>query len=43
MDKTSNKPIELKSDRLSIEIAYPGTVYSGSRLIGTAYYRDSSR
>jgi hypothetical protein len=31
MDKTSNKPIELKSDRLSIEIAYPGTVYSGSR------------
>jgi hypothetical protein len=31
MDKTSNKHIELKSDRLSIEIAYPGTVYSGSR------------
>ena len=26
MDKTSNKPIELKSDRLSIEIAYRDSV-----------------
>lgn len=31
MDNTSNKHIQLKSDRLSVEIAYPGTVYSGSR------------
>ncbi|MFZ5987233.1 MAG: hypothetical protein ACOYWZ_08950 [Bacillota bacterium] len=34
---TSNSHITLKSNRLNVEIAYPGTIYSGSRFDWTGF------
>jgi len=34
MSNTSNTHINLENGRLNVEIARPGSVYNGSRLIG---------
>ena len=37
MEPTENSPIVLQSDRLTVEIAQPGSVYSGTRFDWTAF------